>query len=113
MSNIRVPTGIPGFDELCEGGLTRDRSYLISGSAGTGKTIFGLQFLYNGITRYGENGIYITTQERPDQVKENIKSFGWDFEAFENEGKLVINRQIYCRTVYYRRCNKIKHCIFK
>jgi len=86
----RVPTGIPGFDELCGGGLLRNRSYLISGAAGAGKTIFGLQYLYNGITKYGENGIYIATEERPEQVRENVKQFGWDFEALEEEGKLAI-----------------------
>ncbi len=86
----RVPTGIPGFDELCSGGLLRNRSYLISGAAGAGKTIFGLQYLYNGITKYGENGIFIATEERPEQVRENVKQFGWDFQALEDEGKLAI-----------------------
>lgn len=86
----RVPTGIPGFDELCEGGLLRNRTYLVSGMAGAGKTIFGLQFLYNGITKYGENGIYIATEERPEQVREDVRQFGWDFEALEEEGKLAI-----------------------
>ncbi len=85
-----VPTGIPGFDELCGGGILRNRSYLISGVAGAGKTIFGLQYLYNGITKYGENGIYIATEERPEQVRENVQMFGWDFEALEEEGKLAI-----------------------
>ncbi len=86
----RVPTGIQGFDDLCGGGLLRNRTYLLSGSAGCGKTIFGLQFLYNGITKYGENGIFIATEERPDQVRENVLKFGWDFEALENENKLAI-----------------------
>lgn len=86
----RVPTGIPGFDELCGGGILRNRSYLISGAAGAGKTIFGLQYLYNGITKYGESGIYIATEERPEQVRENVKQFGWDFQALEDEGKLAI-----------------------
>lgn len=86
----RVPTGIPGFDELCEGGLLRDRTYLLSGMAGAGKTIFGIQYLYNGITKYGESGIYIATEETPEHVRENVKQFGWDLKALENEGKLAI-----------------------
>jgi KaiC/GvpD/RAD55 family RecA-like ATPase len=85
-----VPTGIPGFDELCGGGFLRNRTYLISGTAGAGKTIFGLQYLYNGITKYGENGLYIATEERPEQVRENVRQFGWDFEALEDENKLAI-----------------------
>lgn len=86
----RVRTGILGFDELIGGGLFKNRSYLISGSAGAGKTIFGLQYLYNGITKYGENGIFIATEERPEQVRENVKQFGWNFEALEDEGRLAI-----------------------
>jgi KaiC/GvpD/RAD55 family RecA-like ATPase len=86
----RVPTGIAGFDELCGGGLLRNRTYLVSGAAGAGKTIFGLQYIYNGITKYGENGIIIATEERPEQIRENVKMFGWDFEALEEEGKLAI-----------------------
>src|SRR3990172_6933294 len=86
----RVPTGIHGFDELCGGGLLRNRTYLVSGTAGAGKNIFGLQYLYNGITKYNENGIYIATEETPEQVRENVKQFGWDFKALENEGRLAI-----------------------
>ncbi len=86
----RVPTGIAGFDELCGGGLLRNRTYLVSGPAGAGKTIFGLQYIYNGITKYGENGIIIATEERPEQIRENVKMFGWDFGALEDEGKLAI-----------------------
>ena len=44
----RAPTGIEGFDEICGGGLVRDNTYLLAGTAGCGKTLFGLQFLYNG-----------------------------------------------------------------
>jgi KaiC/GvpD/RAD55 family RecA-like ATPase len=86
----RVPTDIPGFDEICDGGLLKKRTYLVSGTAGAGKTIFGLQFLYNGITKYGENGIYLSTEEAPLKVRENVKQFGWDLKVLEDEGKLAI-----------------------
>ncbi len=86
----RVPTGIPGLDELCAGGLPRNQTYLVSGTAGAGKTIFGLQYIYKGITKYGENGIYIATEERPEQVRENVRQFGWDFKALEDKGNLAI-----------------------
>ncbi len=90
ISPERAPTGISGFDELCEGGLPRNRTYLVAGTSGAGKTIFGLQYIYNGITKYGENGLYIAMEERPEQIRENVKQFGWDFKALEDEGKLVI-----------------------
>ncbi|MDD5615875.1 MAG: ATPase domain-containing protein [Candidatus Methanoperedens sp.] len=86
----RVPTDIPGFDELCDGGLLRKRTYLVSGTAGAGKTIFGIQFLYNGITKHGESGIYLSTEEAPVNVRENVKPFGWDLKGLEDEGKLAI-----------------------
>lgn len=88
--NDRVPTGIPGFDELCESGLVRNRTYLLSGTSGTGKTNFAFQFLYSGITQYGENGIFVATEERLTQIRENLSRFGWDIEALEAEEKLAI-----------------------
>lgn len=84
-----VPTGIEGFDELCNGGLIRDSTYLLAGASGSGKTIFGLQYLYNGATKYGENGIFLATEERPTRIRRNALRFGWDFEALENENKIA------------------------
>ncbi len=86
----RSPTGVGGFDELCGGGLLRDRTYLLSGTSGAGKTIFALQFIYNGITKYGENGIFVATEERPEHIREHALSFNWDLQALEDEGKLAI-----------------------
>ena len=86
----RVPTGIPGFDELCEGGLLRNRTYLLSGTSGTGKTNFAFQFLYSGITQNNESGIFVATEERPEQIRENLLKFGWDLQSLEDEGKLAI-----------------------
>ncbi len=86
----RVATGISGFDELCEGGLLRDRTYLVSGTSGAGKTNFALQFLFNGITQYGESGIFVAMEERPEQLRENVENLGLDIRAMEDEGKLAI-----------------------
>jgi KaiC/GvpD/RAD55 family RecA-like ATPase len=86
----RVPTGIPGFDELCDGGLLRDRSYLISGPSGSGKTIFAMQYIVNGIQQFNEPGIFIATEERPQHLREHFISFGWDLEKFEDENMLAI-----------------------
>src|SRR3989442_15136848 len=58
----RVQSGIPGFDQIVGGGLIRDRVYLLAGPAGAGKTIFSTQFLYNGITKFGENGVYVVLE---------------------------------------------------
>lgn len=86
----RVRTGITGLDDLIEGGLPRGYCYTLVGGPGVGKTIFSVQFLYNGATKYGENGIYLTFDEPPDSIKTNAKRFGIDLEELEKAGKLVI-----------------------
>jgi len=86
----RCPTGIPGFDELCEGGFIRNRSYLLSGPSGSGKTIFALQFLVNGVELYKEPGIFIATEERPQHIREHAWVFGWELEKYEDENMLAI-----------------------
>jgi circadian clock protein KaiC len=58
-----VPTGIEGLDELVSGGFPRGRVVLVLGGPGTGKTILASQFLYKGISQYGENGIFVSLDE--------------------------------------------------
>src|SRR5438445_306895 len=87
----RVQSGIPGFDQIVGGGLIRDRVYLLAGPAGAGKTIFSTQFLYNGITKFGENGVYVVLEETPQQLRENMfNSFQWDLRQYEDSGNLII-----------------------
>ncbi len=87
----RVQSGIPGFDQILNGGLIRDRVYLLTGPAGAGKTIFSSQFVYNGITKFNENGVYVVLEETPQQLRQNLySSFGWDFGYMEESGNLVI-----------------------
>jgi KaiC/GvpD/RAD55 family RecA-like ATPase len=87
----RIQSGIPGFDQIVGGGLIRDRVYLLSGPAGAGKTIFSSQFLYNGLSKYGENGIYVVLEETPQQLRENMyNSFSWDLRSLEESGNLII-----------------------
>lgn len=87
---IRRRTHVPGLDELLEGGFPRGSSILVSGSPGTGKTIFSLQFLYNGAAVEGETGVYFTFEEKRDSLIEQASLFGWDIEKYEKEGKLKI-----------------------
>src|SRR5437879_10401949 len=87
----RIPSGIPGFDQIVGGGLIRDRVYLLAGPAGAGKTIFSSQFLYNGLTKFGENGVYVVLEETPQQLRENLfNSFNWNIGSYEDSGNLVI-----------------------
>lgn len=86
----RMPTGIPGLDETMEGGFERGSVNIIAGESGTGKSIFGLQFLHNGASKYGENGLYITFEEKKDKIYRHMARFGWDLEALEKDKKLFI-----------------------
>ena len=61
--NARCPTGIEGLDDLIDGGFPRGRVILLAGTCGTGKTTFAVQYLVNGITKYGENGIFVTLEQ--------------------------------------------------
>lgn len=86
----RIPSGIPGLDELIEGGIPKKRSFLVSGATGSGKTIFSIQFLYQGAYLYGEPGIYVTLDERPDLIREDMLKFGWNLKRLEDERKMVL-----------------------
>jgi len=85
----RTPTGIPGLDELIEGGFIENDSILIAGSTGTGKTTFALQFLYYGAKELDEPGIYVTFEEMPQTVRQDMYRYGWDFEKLEKNNKLA------------------------
>jgi|GEM_PF-4941606 len=82
----KVKTGIYGFDLLSEGGLPKGRTTLVAGTAGSAKTIFGCQFLVEGI-REGQNGVFVTFEESPKAIRKNMRGFGWDIEQWEAEKK--------------------------
>ena len=85
----KIGTGIPSFDVIAKGGLPQHRTTLISGTAGSGKTIFAMQFLAAGITGAGENGVFVTFEESADDIRKNMASFGWDLPKWEREGRLA------------------------
>ena len=58
----RVKTGIPGFDDLVQGGFPKGASILVSGGTGSGKSIFAMQFIYNGAKQFNEPGLYVTLE---------------------------------------------------
>ncbi|MEM5852755.1 MAG: ATPase domain-containing protein [Candidatus Aenigmatarchaeota archaeon] len=87
----RVESGIPGLDKLIEGGFVKGSVNLIAGTTGTGKSIFGCQFILHGL-RKGENGIYICLEQSVDDLLLDMSKFGWDKEFMEymKEEKLKI-----------------------
>lgn len=78
----KLETGIPGFDFLAEGGLPKGRATLISGTAGSAKTVFASQFLVEGI-KLGENGVFVTFEEPPKAIRRNMSGFGWKIQEWE------------------------------
>ncbi len=86
----RVKTGIPGFDGQLEGGFPRGRTILVSGGCGTGKTIFAMQYAYMGAMEYDEPAVFVTLDERPNLLREDMARFGWDLDKAEKKGKFVL-----------------------
>jgi circadian clock protein KaiC len=78
----RLRTGIPGFDEVTQGGLIADRIYLVDGDPGAGKTTFALQFLLEGV-RNGERCLYVTLSETRDELASGARSHGWSLEGLD------------------------------
>ena len=83
----RSPTGVEGLDEMLRGGIPRGRTVTLVGGPGTGKTILSTQFLVNGITMYGENGLFVSLEESKKHLYQYMSVFKWDLDKLEREGK--------------------------
>ncbi len=89
-TQIKVRTGIPGFDSIISGGFREGRSIVLSGPPGSGKTTFGMQFLYSGAKDFDEPGVFVTLSESPTEIKNNFKTYGWDIQKLVDEGRMLI-----------------------
>jgi circadian clock protein KaiC len=87
----KSPTGIHGLDEVTQGGLPQGRPTLLCGSAGCGKTLFAMTFLYNGIVEYNEPGVFLAFEEQPQDLIKNVGSLKYDIERLIAEKKLAID----------------------
>ncbi len=83
----KLPTGIPGLDAITDGGFPCGRTTLVAGTAGSAKTILAVQFLAAGIQNWGEPGVFVTFEEKPDDIRANMGSMGWEIAKWEAEGK--------------------------
>jgi KaiC/GvpD/RAD55 family RecA-like ATPase len=86
MDMERVNTGVPGLDEIMNGGIPQGQTVLVSGTAGTGKTILSCQYLYMGVSKYKEPSVYLSFEESPESIKKNALNFGMDFAPLEKSG---------------------------
>lgn len=87
----KSPTGIAGLDEVTNGGLPTGRPTLLCGFAGSGKTLFGMTFLYNGAVEFDEPGVFIAFEEQPDELIKNVGSLNYDVEALIADKKLAVD----------------------
>jgi KaiC/GvpD/RAD55 family RecA-like ATPase len=88
----RVPTGIPGFDELIEGGFPEGASILLGGGPGAGKTIFAMQYIYEGARSFNEPGLYVTLETGLKDITWNMQSFSWDIKSMQDKNLMKIYR---------------------
>ncbi|MBA3044904.1 MAG: AAA family ATPase [Candidatus Thermoplasmatota archaeon] len=86
----RIKTGIFGLDQLIEGGVRDNTAIVIVGSSGTGKTTFAMQFLMHGIEN-GEQGLYVTMEESPEQLMKEAEMLGWDMRKHYEKSLFFIH----------------------
>ena len=77
VKELRASTGIEGLDKMLRGGLVPGRPYVLSGTAGSGRTTAGVQFLQQGV-RQGERALLVAIDEPPAEIRENVRYLGWD-----------------------------------
>lgn len=82
----RLPTGIPGFEQISHGGLPEGSVTLVTGPAGSGKTVFALQFLAEGVAQYQQPGVFVAFGEPPVKLRRFVSEFGWDVPGWERDG---------------------------
>src|SRR5260370_25860746 len=90
----KMPTGMEGFDLITGGGQPRNRTTLLLGGPGSGKTVFALQTLVNGARQFGEPGIFVAFEENSRQILINAASFGWKLPELEKKQLFFFDSKI-------------------
>jgi KaiC domain protein len=85
----RIDLGIEGLDNMIQGGVPQRHLMTTIGSAGTGKTTFGLQFLYHGL-QHGDNAVFITLEQSHESIIDTANEWGWGFDEYEAEDSLAV-----------------------
>ncbi len=90
----KCPTGIKGFDQITEGGLPANRTTLLVGSAGSGKTLFGLDFLIKGALEYNEPGFFLSFEETDDELYKDVASLNLDLQGLVSQRKIRLEHVV-------------------
>lgn len=92
MTTKLIKSGVPGLDDIFKGGIRKNSSILLTGQPGTGKSIFALQFIIQG-AQDGESGIYITSEESVESIREYARSINLPLEEYEKKGLIALLKQ--------------------
>jgi circadian clock protein KaiC len=87
----KAPTGIPGLDDITNGGLPQGRPTLVSGGPGSGKTLLGVSFLVNGAQQYAEPGVLMTFEENAAELAQDVRSLGFDLDMLVAQKKIIVD----------------------
>src|SRR6476661_5446591 len=90
-SIAKTKTGISGLDEITTGGLPAGRPTLVCGGPGCGKTLLGIEFIVKGATLYNEPGVFMTFEEKAEELTANVASLGFDLEKLVKNKKLRLD----------------------
>ncbi len=85
----KCPTGIRGLDDITQGGLPQGRPTLVTGTAGCGKTLLAMEFVLRGAAEYGEPGVFVSFEERPEELIANVRSLGFETEDLVDRGLMT------------------------
>lgn len=92
----RTKTGVPGLDEILNGGIPRGNLTVLSGDPGSGKTCLGLGYLFYGATKYYEKGVFVSLEETEEEIIKIAAEFGWDYSKLVREDKIrIITLELY------------------
>jgi KaiC/GvpD/RAD55 family RecA-like ATPase len=85
----RTSTAVPGLDDIMHCGIPAGSRILIAGTAGSGKTVLGTQYLYMGAKTFKEPSVYLSFEESTQSIRKNAMNFGWDFGPLEKDNKFA------------------------
>ena len=86
----KAPTGIQGLDQVTGGGFPKGRVTLLCGAAGSGKSLFAMEFLVHGAVKYGEPGVYMDFEETEEKLAANVASLGFDLPLLARRKKVLV-----------------------
>ncbi|MBK5283130.1 MAG: hypothetical protein JJE16_13715, partial [Nitrospiraceae bacterium] len=90
----KCPTGIKGFDQITEGGLPKNRTTLICGSAGSGKTLWGIDFVVKGAINYNEPGVFLSFEETEEELYNDVAALNLDLRGLVSQKKIQLQHVI-------------------